>query len=143
MENNAISWEKAFRTQTQVMFYDTDCGGVVHNLAYLRWIEECRTKLAAHGGIDCSALAQEGLFTVVVRHEIDYVRPACLGDEIEIFGVTESAEKASLWFRFEVRKAKTGEVCVRARQRLALVKMPSGRPCRIPDAWKELVVRSI
>ena len=30
----------------QVMYYDTDCGGVVHNLAYLRWVEECRTKMS-------------------------------------------------------------------------------------------------
>ncbi len=118
------------------MFYDTDCGGVVHNLAYLRWIEECRTKLAAGAGIDCAAMAREGLYTVVVRHEIDYVRPASLSEKLEVMGLIERAEKASLWFCFEVRKEESGEVCVRARQRLALVRMPSGRPCRIPEEWK-------
>ena len=34
-------------TREEVMFFDTDCGGVVHNLAYLRMIETCRTRLAA------------------------------------------------------------------------------------------------
>ena len=27
------------RADVQVMFFDTDCGGVVHNIAYLRFIE--------------------------------------------------------------------------------------------------------
>jgi hypothetical protein len=33
-------------TREEVMFFDTDIGGVVHNLAYLRMIETCRTRLA-------------------------------------------------------------------------------------------------
>ena len=31
--------ELMFHTEDEVMFYDTDCGGVVHNLVYLRMIE--------------------------------------------------------------------------------------------------------
>src|SRR6266480_2879976 len=34
------------RTEVQVMFFDTDCGGVVSNISYLRFIEIARTKLA-------------------------------------------------------------------------------------------------
>ncbi len=34
------------RTEVQVMFFDTDCGGVVSNIAYLRFIEIARTQLA-------------------------------------------------------------------------------------------------
>jgi len=34
------------RTEVQVMFFDTDCGGVVSNIAYLRFIEIARTLLA-------------------------------------------------------------------------------------------------
>ena len=29
----------SIRTDVQVMFFDTDCGGVVSNIAYLRFIE--------------------------------------------------------------------------------------------------------
>lgn len=128
--------ENAFCTRTQVMFYDTDCGGVVHNLAYLRWIEECRTKLATHEGIDYAAMAREGLFTVLVRHEIDYLFPALLADEIETRGCIDDVEKASLWFRFEIRRVRDGRLCVKARQRLALVAMPSGKPQRLPESWR-------
>lgn len=45
-----MNLELVFQTEDEVMFYDTDCGGVVHNLAYLRMIEACRTKLGAKLG---------------------------------------------------------------------------------------------
>ena len=38
--------ELMFHTEDEVMFYDTDCGGVVHNLAYLRMIEPAVPNLA-------------------------------------------------------------------------------------------------
>ena len=57
-------------TEEEVMFFDTDCGGVVHNIAYLRMIETCRTKLAGLMGMDLKTMAKTQLFPVVVRTEI-------------------------------------------------------------------------
>ena len=72
------------------MFFDTDCGGVVHNIAYLRMIETCRTKLAGLMGMDLPTMAKTQLYPVVVRTEIDYRASAKLGDHLEINGhVTE------------------------------------------------------
>jgi YbgC/YbaW family acyl-CoA thioester hydrolase len=68
-------------TREEVMFFDTDCGGVVHNLAYLRMIETARTRLAALLGMKLREMAQTHLYPVVVRTEIDYKKPAKLGDE--------------------------------------------------------------
>src|SRR5438270_13792411 len=39
------------RTEVQVMFFDTDCAAVVHNIAYLRFIEIARTLLAEELGL--------------------------------------------------------------------------------------------
>jgi acyl-CoA thioesterase FadM len=39
------------RTDAQVMFFDTDCGEVVSNIAYLRFIEIVRTHLAEKLGL--------------------------------------------------------------------------------------------
>jgi len=126
-----------FQLALQVMFYDTDCGGVVHNLAYLRWVEECRTKMATAKGINFLELMKENLFTVVVRHEVDYHFPATIQDAIIVEGNIESIEKSSLWFIFYVKRASDSKKLVTVRQRLALVSMPSGRPQRIPKEWKE------
>lgn len=128
-----------FTLDYQVMYFDTDCGGVVHNLAYLRWVEECRTKMCASLGIDYAAMAKEGRHAVLVRHEVDYHAPAFLADEIHVCGCLEKVGKSSIWVRFEVRRAENGKLCVSVRQRLALVQMPQGRPCRIPAAWADKV----
>lgn len=128
-----------FTLPYQVMYYDTDCGGVVHNLAYLRWVEECRTKMASALGIDYAVLAREGRHTVLVRHEVDYHAPAFLADHICVNGCIERMSGSSMWFRFEVRRAEDNKLCVTVVQRLALVQMPQGRPCRMPAEWKAAV----
>ena len=46
------------RTEVQVMFFDTDCGGVVHNIAYLRFIEIARTLLAERLGLALAEMAE-------------------------------------------------------------------------------------
>lgn len=124
-------------TRNEVMFYDTDCGGVVHNLAYLRMIEECRTKLGALLGMDYRDMGEERIFAVVVRHEIDYVRPGVMGDTIATKGWVSSMEKACFWCDFEMLRESDGVLLVKAHQKLALVRMPSGRPTRIPAEWCE------
>ena len=102
------------------MFYDTDCGGVVHNLAYLRMIEACRTKLGAKLGMDYKTMSDLQQFAVVVRHEIDYVRPAVLGDTILTTGWLQSVDRARFWCDFEMRRASNNDLLVRAHQQLAL-----------------------
>jgi YbgC/YbaW family acyl-CoA thioester hydrolase len=124
-------------TREEVMFFDTDCGGVVHNLAYLRMIETCRTRLAALMGMDLRGMVGRGEFPVVVRTEIDYVRPARLGDWVIIRGRLAELSRARFWCAFEMVREADGQLLVTARQALALVKMADGRPLRLPNAWAE------
>lgn len=124
-------------TREEVMFFDTDCGGVVHNLAYLRMIETCRTRLAALMGMDLRAMSESQVFAVVTRTEADYRRPAKLGDWLCIRGRLDEIAGARFWCAFEMIRESDGAVLVTARQSLALVKMPEGRPVRLPREWAE------
>ncbi len=119
------------------MFFDTDCGGVVHNIAYLRMIETCRTRLAAQMGMNLRQMSDSQLFPVVVRTEIDYRRPAKLGDWLVIKGSLAEISKARFWCQFEVIRETDGAVLITARQALALVQMPEGKPVRLPSEWFE------
>jgi YbgC/YbaW family acyl-CoA thioester hydrolase len=69
-----------------VMFFDTDCGGVIHNLAYLRFVETARTIMAGQMGMRLAEMAAEGLYPVVLRTEIDYLSPGKFGDRILVRG---------------------------------------------------------
>lgn len=122
-------------SREEVMFFDTDCGGVVHNLAYLRMIETCRTRLAANMGMDLRTMSQTSLFPVVTRTEVDYKRPAKLGDWLLIRGRLDEMSRARFWCAFEMIRESDGALLVTARQALALVQMPEGKPVRLPAEW--------
>jgi YbgC/YbaW family acyl-CoA thioester hydrolase len=131
MQSSAPSLE----TREEVMFFDTDCGGVVHNLAYLRMIETCRTRLAALMGMDLQTMAETRIFPVLCRTEIDYRRSAKLGDWIIIRGRLHELSKARFWCAFEMIRESDGATLVTARQSLALVQMPEAKPLRLPAEW--------
>lgn len=124
-------------TREEVMFFDTDCGGVVHNLAYLRMIETCRTRLAALMGMDLKSMSASRIFPVVTRTEADYRKPAKLGDWITIRGRLDEIGRARFWCAFEMIRESDGDLLVTARQSLALVSMPAGKPMRLPAEWLE------
>ena len=124
-------------TREEVMFFDTDCGAVVHNLAYLRMIETCRTRLAALMGMDMRGMMSSGIYPVVTRTEADYRFPAKLGDWITIRGRLDELGRARFWCAFEMVRESDGALLVTARQSLALVRMPEGKPQRLPAEWME------
>lgn len=125
-------------TNEEVMFFDTDIGGVVHNIAYLRMIETCRTKLATEKmGMDLKAMADTGLYPVVLRTEIDYKFPATLGHKLRIEGRLESVDKVKFWYAFEIYAEGLDRVLIQCRQSCAMVQMPGGRPQRLPVEWRE------
>lgn len=117
------------------MFFDTDCAGVVHNIVYLRFIEVARTHLAEQLGMGLVDMANSQTFPVVVRTEIDYKRPAKLGDKIVVHGWLDSVERTRFWCRFEIRRPADDALIVTSRQMLAVVQMPAGKPVRLPADW--------
>ena len=120
----------------QVMFFDTDCAAVVHNLAYLRIIETARTMLAEQLGFDMPAMAAKGVYPVLLRTEVEYKRPAKLMDRLIVRGRLESVERVRFWAAFEVTDVD-GTVFVKCRQSLALIQMPEAKPLRLPEDWTE------
>src|SRR5574338_341794 len=92
------------RTDVQVMFFDTDCGGVVSNIAYLRFVEIARTHLAEELGLALVEMAQKQTYPVVVLTEINYRRAAKLGDRLAIEGWLDRIERARFWCAFRIRR---------------------------------------
>src|SRR5436305_12091453 len=90
------------RTELQVMFFDTDCAAVVHNIAYLRFIEVARTLLAEELGLPLREMAATQKYPVVVRTEIDYRRAARLGDRLIIEGWLDRVERVKFWCAFRI-----------------------------------------
>lgn len=124
-------------TEIRVMYFDTDAGGVVHNIVYLRFIETARTYLAMKMGMSFEEIARTQVHPVVVRTEIDYKRPAVLGDLVVVNGRVTETSGIRFWVEFEVVRPADSAVLVTCRQSLALVKMPEGRPVRLPAGFPD------
>jgi len=119
------------------MFFDTDCGGVAHNLAYLRFIEVARVGLAESMGMSLKEMGETRHYPAVIRTEIDYKHPAFLGDSLLVRGWLESLERARFWYAFEIVRPVDGQCLANSRQMLALVQMPEAKPLRLPGSWRE------
>jgi YbgC/YbaW family acyl-CoA thioester hydrolase len=123
------------RTEVQVMFFDTDCGGVVSNIAYLRFIEIARTLLAEELGLPLAEMAQTQRYPVVVKTEIDYKRGAKLGDKLVIDAWLDDLQRARFWCAFRITRPSDQSVIAECRQMLALIEMPAAKLLPLPSSW--------
>ncbi|MEY2491337.1 MAG: hypothetical protein QOH24_288 [Verrucomicrobiota bacterium] len=124
------------RTEVQVMFFDTDCAAVVHNIAYLRFVEVARTLLAEQLGLALSEMAETQIYPVVVRTEIDYRSAAKLGDRLVIEGWLDQIERVRFWCAFRITRASDQALIAECRQMLALIEMPAAKLLRLPETWE-------
>src|SRR5881398_3899603 len=99
------SEQPRIRTEVQIMFFDTDCGGVVSNIAYLRFIEIARTLLMQELGLALSEMAETQTYPVVVHTEIDYRHAAKLGDQLVIEGWLDRLERVRFWCAFRITRS--------------------------------------
>lgn len=83
-------------------FYDLDFGGVANNIAYLRWMEDARTKLINESPLPLEQLMALRTLPVVRRTQVDYHSPLRVGEEalLEV-GLVEIGRSAwTFSFRF-------------------------------------------
>ena len=126
----------ALETEVRVMFFDTDAGGLVHNIAYLRFIETNRSLLAEKLGYPIGEMLSGGDCPVVVRTEIDYRRPARLWDTLLVHGELEKFERSRFWCAFTITRPSDGQLLVTCRQLLVVVRLPNLKVQRLPGNWQ-------
>jgi acyl-CoA thioester hydrolase len=113
---------------------DIDELGHVNNVVYLRWVQEIAV---AHWRAAAPAELQADVVWVVLRHEIDYKRPARAGDMV--VGRTWVGEATGSRFeRFtEFVRGAEPEVLARARSVWCPLNVRTGRPRRIDPAMHD------
>jgi acyl-CoA thioester hydrolase len=124
-----------FEISVPVQAADIDQQDHVNNTVYLRWVQEVAT---AHWDSLAPAAAQETIGWVVLRHEIDYKTPACLGDEIILRTWVGEATRVTFERFTEMVRASDRELLARARTLWVPVNIASGRPTRVPPDVRAL-----
>ena len=105
-----------------------DVLGHVNNTVWIQWMEQVAT---SHWEAVASADHQEAYFWVVVRHEVDYLRPAYDGDRITARTWAEPPQGAKS-VRVMEFLGNDGRPCVRARTTWAIIDKVAARPIRVP-----------
>jgi len=123
-------------TEVRVMFFDTDAAGLVHNIAYLRFIETNRSLLAEKLGYPLQEMLSCGDCPVVARTEIDYRRPARLWDALVVRGELAEFERSRFWCAFTITRPSDGTLIVTCRQMLVVVQLPELKVRRLPNHWR-------
>lgn len=107
---------------------DIDVMGHVNNVVYVQWIQDVAVK---HWMARASAEQLANVLWVVVRHEIDYLRPAFLGDTL-IARTWVGAATAATYERFtEIARSDDEKIIVRARSVWCPVNAETKRPRRV------------
>ncbi|MFA5794376.1 MAG: thioesterase family protein [Candidatus Brocadiia bacterium] len=98
------------KTEIQIYYEDTDCGGVVYYANYLRFYERARTDYLAALGLHPKELMSRGVMFAVVTAQASYLKPARYGDTIVIESFITEVSKASFVFGYKVCNKETGEL---------------------------------
>ena len=108
---------------------DIDRQDHVNNTVYVRWIQEVAT---AHWEAHAPATARDAMGWVVLRHEIDYKTPACLGDEIILRTWVGQATRVTFERFVEILRQGDRKLLASARTLWVPINPATGKPTRVP-----------
>jgi len=128
---------KDFSIPIRVYIEDTDAGGIVYYVNYLKFMERSRTELLRTLGYDKPAILGDGLLLVVHAAQVEYRRSARLDDQLQ---VTASIIKlARTYVEFKQQVMRDQELLCVGNIRVACVSSATMKPHAIPaDMHKQL-----
>ena len=126
-----------FSLPIRVYIEDTDAGGIVYYVNYLKYLERARTELMRTFGLERAAVAGAGWNFVVSDVSLSYKEPARLDDQLHATAVISAVGGATINFRQKVRRADA--VLVAGDIQIACVDRGTGRPTRLDAALREQI----
>ena len=91
-----------FKMPLRVYMEDTDAGGIVFYVNYLKFFERARTEYMRALGFHKAAFIDESLMFVVTELTTKYLRPALLDEQLIASAKVIAAAKASLSFEQKI-----------------------------------------
>jgi 4-hydroxybenzoyl-CoA thioesterase/acyl-CoA thioester hydrolase len=121
-----------FGLPLRVYIEDTDAGGIVFYVNYLKYMERARTEFMRAKGFAKNEIMNDALMFVVSELKTKYLRSARLDEQLFVTATVIAAAKASMVF--EQRVYRDQELLCDAQVKVACVDRVSLKPKRIPQA---------
>lgn len=119
-----------FSIPIRVYIEDTDAGGIVYYVNYLKFMERCRTEFLRALGYHKPAILDEGLLLVVHSAQVDYHRSARLDDELQV--TTSIIKLARTYVEFKQQVFRKQELLCSGLIRVVCVDASVMKPHAIP-----------
>lgn len=119
-----------FVLPVRVYVEDTDAGGIVYYVNYLKYMERARTEWFRARGFEKPALFRDDLMFVVHSLTIDYRKPAVLDDTLTVTAEVLRAGRTFFLMRQSVLRGD--ELLCQADVKVACVSRSGLRPSAIP-----------
>lgn len=119
-----------FSHKLRVYIEDTDAGGIVYYVNYLKFMERARTEFMRSLGYGKNSIFSSNLMFVVRDVAVTYMLPARLDDELEATASIARVRGAGMVFRQSVRRGE--EVLAHGEVTVACVDRVDIKPRRLP-----------
>ena len=96
----------SYRTQTRVIYGDTDRMGYAYNANYLRWFEIGRSELFRHLGLTYREIESRGIFLPVSEVQCKFITPVQYDDLITIETSIDASVRAAMKFDYHLTKTE-------------------------------------
>lgn len=120
----------SFSIPIRVYIEDTDAGGIVYYVNYLKFMERSRTEFLRSLGYHKAAILGDGLLLVIHAAEINYRRSARLDDELQV--TAQVTKLARTYIEFQQQALRGDELLCEGLVRVACVNAGTMRPCALP-----------
>ena len=120
----------SFSIPLRVYIEDTDAGGIVYYVNYLKYMERSRTEFLRSLGYDKPAILDGGLLLVVHAAQINYRRSARLDDQLQVSAQIEKLARTYVEFKQQVMRGD--ELLCEGVIRIACVDATTMKPSAIP-----------
>ena len=124
-----------FSLPIRVYIEDTDAGGIVYYVNYLKYLERARTELMRTFGLERAAVSDAGWNFVVSDVSLSYKEPARLDDQLHATAVISAVGGATINFHQTVRRDDA--VLVAGDIQIACIDRGTGRPTRLDAALRQ------
>jgi 4-hydroxybenzoyl-CoA thioesterase len=123
--------QQSFLMSLRVYIEDTDAGGIVYYVNYLKYMERARTEFLRALGYDKPAILSTGQLLVVHSASVNYRHPARLDDLLTVSAVPIKIARSSVTFLQQVFRDE--ELLCEASIRIACVDASSMKPSALPE----------
>ena len=124
-----------FSHKLRVYIEDTDAGGIVYYVNYLKFMERARTEFMRSLGYGKNYIFSSDLMFVVRDVAVTYMLPARLDDELEVTASIAQVRGAMIVFHQCVRRGE--EVLAKGEVTIACVGREGIKPRRLPPEMVE------